>query len=96
VPRALGLSLDDARVAVVRCGLVAVGPDQDGLPVTLAGWPLTRRGRWLAVAAVEGVIVIHMVIAPMHLREKRYAGVRLARSTRPRLGQPAAAAVPRP
>jgi hypothetical protein len=32
-------------------------------------------GRWAAVAAIEGVIVIHLVLTPMHLTEEPYVGV---------------------
>lgn len=39
VPDVVGLSLDDARSVLVQRGLVVVGPDPDGPPLTAAGWP---------------------------------------------------------
>jgi hypothetical protein len=33
------------------------------------------RGRWAAVAAIEGIVVIHLVLTPMHLAEMPYVGV---------------------
>jgi transposase-like protein len=39
VPDVVGLSFDDARSILTGHGLVAVGPDPDGPPLTAAGWP---------------------------------------------------------
>jgi hypothetical protein len=39
VPNVVGRSWDDARHALLDAGLVAVGPDPDGPPVTALGWP---------------------------------------------------------
>jgi hypothetical protein len=38
VPNVLGKSFDDARLALLKVGLVAVGPDPDGLPMAME-WP---------------------------------------------------------
>jgi beta-lactam-binding protein with PASTA domain len=35
------MSWDDARHALLDAGLVAVGPDPDGPPLTVLGWPHT-------------------------------------------------------
>jgi hypothetical protein len=46
-----------------------------------ATWPRgagRAPGRWLAAAAIEGVIVIHLWLTPMHLTEKLYIGVLFA------------------
>ena len=39
VPNVVGLSWDDARHALLDAGLVGVGPDPDGPPITALGWP---------------------------------------------------------
>ena len=39
VPNVVGMSWDDARHALLDAGLVAVGPDPDGPPLTALGWP---------------------------------------------------------
>lgn len=39
VPDVIGMSWDDARHALLRAGLVGVGPDQDGPPIAALGWP---------------------------------------------------------
>lgn len=39
MPDVVGLSFDDARSVLMRRGLVALGPDPDGPPLTVAGWP---------------------------------------------------------
>ncbi len=39
VPDVVGFSLDDARSALIQRGLVAVGSDPDGPPLTAMGWP---------------------------------------------------------
>jgi hypothetical protein len=39
VPDVIGMSWDDARHALQRVGLIAVGPDPDGPPLTALGWP---------------------------------------------------------
>jgi len=39
VPNVVGMSWDDARHALLDAGLIAVGPDPDGPPVTALGWP---------------------------------------------------------
>ncbi len=39
VPDVIGMSWDDARHALQRVGLVAVGPDPDGPPLNAMGWP---------------------------------------------------------
>ncbi len=39
VPDVIGLSWDDARHVLQREGLVGVGPDPDGPPLTAMGWP---------------------------------------------------------
>jgi hypothetical protein len=39
VPNVLGMSWDDARVALVKVGLVGLGPDPDGQPVEATIWP---------------------------------------------------------
>ncbi|HEY3607355.1 MAG TPA: PASTA domain-containing protein [Pseudonocardiaceae bacterium] len=39
VPNVVGMSWDDAHAALQRSGLVAVGPDPDGPPMTATGWP---------------------------------------------------------
>ena len=39
VPNVLGMSWDDARVALLKVRLVAVGPDPDGPPMEAAIWP---------------------------------------------------------
>jgi hypothetical protein len=39
VPDVIGLAWDDARTVLQRAGLVAVGPDPDGLPLAELGWP---------------------------------------------------------
>ena len=39
VPNVVGMSWDDARHALLDAGLVAVGPDPDGPPLTVLGWP---------------------------------------------------------
>jgi hypothetical protein len=39
VPNVLGKSFDDARVALVKVGLVAVGPDPDAPPMEVISWP---------------------------------------------------------
>jgi hypothetical protein len=35
-------------------------------------------GRWAAVAAIEGIVIIHLVLTPMHLAEMPYVGVLFA------------------
>jgi len=42
VPGVLGMSWDDARVAVMKVGLMPVGPDPDGAPMEAASWPDAR------------------------------------------------------
>ncbi len=39
VPNVIGMSWDDAHAVLQHNGLVAVGPDPDGPPMTVAGWP---------------------------------------------------------
>jgi beta-lactam-binding protein with PASTA domain len=39
VPNVVGMRWDDARKALQDKGLLAVGPDPDGLPPTAFGWP---------------------------------------------------------
>jgi len=39
VPNVVGMSWDDARHALLDIGLVGVGPDPDGPPITALGWP---------------------------------------------------------
>jgi hypothetical protein len=39
VPGVIGLTWDDARTVLLERGLVGVGPDPDGPPVTAQGWP---------------------------------------------------------
>ena len=39
VPNVLGKSFDDARVALLKVGLVAVGPDPDAPPMQTIDWP---------------------------------------------------------
>jgi hypothetical protein len=39
VPNVIGMSWDDAHAVLLSRGLVAVGPDQDGPPMTEVGWP---------------------------------------------------------
>ena len=42
VPNVLGMSWDDARVALVKVSLIAVGPDPDGAPMDATTWPDAR------------------------------------------------------
>ncbi len=42
VPGVLGMSWDDARVALMKVSLVAVGPDPDGPPIDVISWPDAR------------------------------------------------------
>ncbi len=42
VPNVLGMSWDDARVALMKVSLLAVGPDPDGPPPDVNGWPDAR------------------------------------------------------
>lgn len=42
VPNVLGMSWDDARVALMKVSLMAVGPDPDGPPVEVISWPDAR------------------------------------------------------
>ena len=42
VPNVLGMSWDDARVALVKVSLVGIGPDPDGAPVEATIWPDAR------------------------------------------------------
>jgi hypothetical protein len=39
VPNVVGMSWDDARQALMRAGLAAVGTDPDGPPLAALGWP---------------------------------------------------------
>jgi len=39
VPNVIGMSWNDARDALLRNRLVAIGPDPDGVPLTAIGWP---------------------------------------------------------
>ncbi|HEY3925626.1 MAG TPA: PASTA domain-containing protein [Acidothermaceae bacterium] len=39
VPNVLGTTWDDARVALMKVGLVALGPDPDGPPLEATNWP---------------------------------------------------------
>jgi hypothetical protein len=39
VPKVIGMSWDDARTQLQNRGLMAVGPDPDGPPLTASGWP---------------------------------------------------------
>jgi PASTA domain len=39
VPNVIGMSWNDARDALLRNRLVAIGPDPDDLPLTATGWP---------------------------------------------------------
>ena len=39
VPNVVGMSWDDARHVLHEAGLVGVGPDQDGPPLAVLGWP---------------------------------------------------------
>lgn len=38
VPNVLGMSWDDARVALMKVSLIAVGPDQDAPPTETTSW----------------------------------------------------------
>jgi hypothetical protein len=40
VPSVIGMTWDEARHALLDKGLVAVGPDPDGPPLAVAGWPI--------------------------------------------------------
>ncbi len=42
VPNVLGMSWDDARVALMKVSLMAVGPDPDGPPIDVISWPDAR------------------------------------------------------
>jgi hypothetical protein len=42
VPNVLGMSWDDARVALMKVRLMAVGPDPDAAPTDVIGWPDAR------------------------------------------------------